>query len=175
MDLFADQYKGAINASGLTGVLAAKEALNPTAVEDIVLGLARSTSAEYVSLAASWSALQERIGGGESLSFEKAFALHSEFAYAERVISPAVAAGQVVEAARAAESGWQDAGVQEMIDDLAQRTSCNDPEEGLREVLAETGTAGLDGMLMLDSEMRAALPAYGLANDAIIVRGGGRR
>ena len=168
LEQFADRYTGALDAFGLTDALAAKEALSPTAIEELILSLAQPPSAEYVSLAASWSAIQERIGGGESLSFAEAFALHSELAYAERVISPAVAAGQVVEAARAAEAGWKDTVVQEMIDDLAQRTSCGDPAEGLREVLGETGTADLDGMLRLDAEMRVALPAYGLATDAVL-------
>ena len=168
LEQFADRYTSVINESGLTETLAAKEALSPTDVEDLVLGLARTASAEYASLATSWSALQERINNDESLSFAEAFALHSELAYAERVISPAVAAGKIVEAARAAESGWQDAGVQEMIDDLAQRTSCDNPEEGLREILAETGTTDLDGIVRLDAEMRVASPTYGLARDAVL-------
>ena len=110
LEQFADRYTGAIEASGLTDVLAAKEALNPMDVEDLLLGLSQSASSEYVSLAESWSALQERTNDGEALSFVEAFALHSELSYAERVISPSVAAGNIVEAARAAESGWQDAG-----------------------------------------------------------------
>ena len=61
LEEFAERYTGAIEASGLTDMLAAKEALIPTDVEDLVLGLAQSASAEYVSLAASWSALQERV------------------------------------------------------------------------------------------------------------------
>ncbi len=168
LEQFADRYTGAIKASGLTDALAAKEALSPTDVEDLVLGLSRSASMEYVSLAASWSALQKRISDGESLSFASASALYSEFVYAERVISPAVAAGQVVEAAQAAELGWQDPGVQEVIDELAEQASCDDPGEGLREVLEATGTTDLDELLRLDAEMRATLPAYGLAKDAVL-------
>ena len=167
LEQFADRYTSAIDESGLAETLAAKEALSPTAIEDLVLGLARTASAEYVPLAASWSALQERIDDGETLSFAEAFALHSELAYAERVISPAVAAGKIVEAARAAESGWEDEGVQEMIDDLAQRPSCRNPGEGLREILTEMGT-DFDGIVRLDAEMRAASPTYGLARDAVL-------
>ena len=166
--LSAGRYTNAITASGLADALEAEEALSPTTIEDLVLGLARSASAEYVSLAASWSALQERIGDGGPLSFEEAFALHSEFAYAERVISPSVAAGEVVEAARAAESGWQDAAVQEMLDDLGERESCGGPRGRLRAALAETGVEDVSGMLRLDAEMRVALPAYGVAIDAVV-------
>ena len=167
LEQFADRYTSVIDESGLAETLAAKEALSPTAIEDLVLGLARTASAEYVPLAASWSALQERIDNGETLSFAEAFALHSELAYAERVISPAVAAGKIVEAARAAESGWEDEGVQEMIDDLAQRTSCRNPGEGLREILTDMGT-DFDGIVRLDAEMRAASPTYGLARDEVL-------
>ena len=168
LERFADRYNAAIERSGLTDAWAAKEALIPTDVEDLVLGLSRPASMEYVSLAASWSALQNRVRDGESLSFTNASALHSEFAYAERVISPAVAAGRAVERAQTAELGWQDAGVQEMIDELTQQASCDDPGEGLREVLEMTGTTGLDEMLRLDAEIRATLPAYGLAMDAVL-------
>ena len=164
---FADRYTSAIDESGLTETLAAKEALSPTTVEDLVLGLARTASAEYVPLAASWSALQERIDDGETLSFVEAFALHSKLAYAERVISPAVAAGKIVESARASELGWEDDGVQELIDALAERTSCRNPGEGLREILTEMG-ADFDGIVRLDAEMRVASPTYGLARDAVL-------
>lgn len=163
---FADRYTSAVDASGLPGALAAQEALSPTAIEDLILGTAGSASAEYVALAASWSALQESVDAGESLSFSDAFALYSELAYAERVVSPIAEAGRVVETARTAESGWQDAGVQELVDDLAQRTTCRNPGRGLRQVLADT--EDLDAMLRLDAEMRAALPAYGPAVDAVL-------
>ena len=163
---FADRYTGEIEASGLPGALAAQEALSPVAIEDLVLGTAGSASAEYVALAASWSALQANVDEGEPLSFAEAFALYSELAYAERVISPIAEAGRVVEAARAAESGWQDASVQEMVDELALRTTCRDAGRGLREVLSEA--EDLDAMLRLDAEMRSALPAYGPAIDAVL-------
>ncbi len=168
LEKFAASYSSAVTASGLTGVLAAKEALNPATIEDLVLGLSRSASREYVSLAASWSALEDRIGEGATLSSDDAFALYSELVYAERVISPAVAAGRAVEEARAAELGWEDPGVQEMIDDLAGKASCSNPGRGLREVLEEMETTDLDEMLRLDAEMRAALPAYGSAKDAVL-------
>ena len=168
LEKFADRYTTAITLSGLPSVLAAKEALNPATIEDLVLRLSRSASIEYVSLATSWSALQDRINDGETLSSEDAFALYSELVYAERVISPAVAAGRAVEESRSAELGWEDAGVHEMIDDLAGQSSCSNPGRGLREVLEEMETPDLDEMFRLDAEMRAALPAYGIARDAVL-------
>ncbi len=168
LEHFADRYTDTIKAFGLTDALAAKEALNPTAIESVVVVLSDKASMEYVSLAASWSELRNRINGGQTLSFENALALYTELVYAERVISPAVAAGRVVEGARAAGSGWQDAGVQEMVDALALQASCRNPGGELREVLEETGTTDLDQMLLLDAEMRAALPAYGFAKDAVL-------
>ena len=47
---FAGQYASAIAESGLAETLAAGEAINPIAVEDLVLGAAERTSAEYASL-----------------------------------------------------------------------------------------------------------------------------
>ncbi len=168
LEQFAGRYKDALDVSGLTDALAAEEALIPTDVEDLVLDLSRSASMEYVSMAASWSALQDRVGENGPLSFANALALHSELVYAEGVIAPAVAAGRVVKRARAARLGWEDAGVQGMIDELAQQTSCGDPGEGLREVLEATGTTDLEEMLRLEAEMRATLPVYGLTMDAVL-------
>ncbi len=168
LEHFADRYTDTITAFGLSDALAAKEALNPAAIESVVVVLSDTASMEYVSLASSWSGLQSRIDGGETLSFENAIALYTELVYAERVISPAVAAGRVVEGARAAGMGWQDAGVQEMVDSLAMQASCRNPGGELREVLEEMGTTDLDQMLLLDAEMRAALPAYGFAKDAVL-------
>ena len=167
-ELFADRYNDAIEASGLADALAAREALLPGDIEDLVLGLSGSATAEYLSLAASWRALQDRVSEGEALSFADAFALHSEFAYAERVISPVAAAGRIVEAARAAESGWQDPGVGEMTDELEKQASCDDPGGRLSEALEAVGVTNSRQMLRLDSEMRAALPVYGPATDVVM-------
>ena len=165
---FAGVYTSAVEASGLAGTIAAGEAINPVAVEDLILYLARSASAQFVRLATSWSALGSRIGGGESLSVTNAVAVHSELAYAERVISPAVEAGRIVDAARAAVLGWQDAGVQAMVDDFARRASCGRGAAGLRRALEEAKTTDVDELFRLDAEMSAALPLYGLARGAIL-------
>ena len=69
---FAGQYASAITESGLAETLAAGEAINPIAVEELVLGAAERTSAEYASLSGSWRGLQERVYGGNALSFADA-------------------------------------------------------------------------------------------------------
>ena len=170
---FAEQYANAVAVSGLTDALAAGEAINPVAVEDLILGAAESASAQYASLAASWSALQERIAGGEALSFAEAFAVQSELAYAERILAPAVTAGAIVQASRAADLGWQDPGVQAMAAGLAAEASCGDGATALRDALDAAGAADVDGLLALDAELRAALPVYGLANDSALCAASG--
>ena len=164
---FAGVYMSAVEASGLAETTAAGEAINPIAVEDLMLYLARSASAQFVRFATSWGALDSRISGGESLSVADAVVVHSQLAYAERVISPAVEAGRIVEAARAAGLGWQDAGVQAMVDAFARRASCSRGLVGLRRALEEAGSTDVDGLLRLDAEMSVALPVYGLARGAI--------
>ena len=89
-------------------------------------------------------------------------------AYAERVISPAVTAGQIVAAARDADLGWDDLEVRAMVSDLAQQAACGDTEAELRKVLEETATADVDGLVRLAAEMRVASPIFGLANDAVL-------
>ena len=165
---FAGLYTSAVEASGLAETIAAGEAINPVAVEDLILYLARSASAQFVRFTTFWNALDGRITGGESLSVTNALAVHSEVAYAERVISPAVEAGRIVEAARAAGLGWQDAGVQAMVDGFARRASCGRGAAGLRRALEEAGSTDVDELLRLDAEMSAALPVYGLARGAIL-------
>ena len=165
---FADQYASAIAASGLAEALTAGEAISPVAVEELTLSTAQTLSARYASLAAAWSALQSRIDDGDALSFADAFAVQSQLAYAERVISPAVTAGEIVQAARAADLGWQDPGVREMSAGLEQQASCGNGATALRGALEAAGIADVDRLLALDAELRAALPVYSLANDGVL-------
>ena len=165
---FAGVFTSAVEASGLAGTIAEGEAINPVAVEELVLDLARSASAQFVWLRTAWIALDGRISGGESLSVENALRVHSELGYAERVISPAVEAGRIVEAARAADLGWQDTGVEAMVEEFEGRAACGRGTAGLRTVLGEIGTTDVGALLRLDGEMSAALPIYGLARSAIL-------
>ena len=165
-EALGDQYANDVTASGLVDALGAGEVINPVTVEDMTLGAAQTAAARYASLVASWSALQERIDNGEALSFEEAFAVHSQFAYAESIIPSAVTAGEIVEAARAADMGWEAPEVQEMIAGLAQQASCGDEEATLSAALEEARVADVDALLALDDELRAVLPVYSLANDS---------
>ncbi len=158
-----NQYARDVTASGLVDGMAAGEAINPIVIEDMTLGAAQTAAAQYASLAGAWSALQERIAGGGSLSFEEAFAVHSQLAYAESVLASAVEAGEIVEAARAADMGWEAPEVQEMIGSLSRQASC---DIELSDALEEAYIEDSDALLDLDAEMRAALPVYSLANDS---------
>ena len=165
---FADRYASAVSASGLADVLARGEMINPGAVEDLVLSVSGTASAQYGSLSTSWTALQEQIDGGAALSFAEAFALQSEIAYAERVLAPAIKAGEAVEASREADDGWEDGDVQMMVAELAGQASCGDVAEVLRDALEAAGAADVDDLLALDTELRAALPIFGTANDGAL-------
>ena len=165
-EALGDQYANDVTASGLVDALGAGEVVNPVTVEEMTLGAAQTAAARYASLAASWSALQERTDNGEALSFEEAFAVHSQLAYAESIIPSALTAGEIVEVARAADMGWEAPEVQEMIAGLAQQASCGDEEETLSAALEEARVADVDALLALDDELRAVLPVYSLANDS---------
>ncbi|MDE2861113.1 MAG: PPC domain-containing protein [Chloroflexota bacterium] len=165
---FAGQYTSAVAASGLAEALAAEEALVPMEVEDIVTGIAQESSEQFVTLAESWSALQERVDSGDALSYEEAFEVHSQFAYAERVISPAVAAGEIVAAASNAELGWEDPQVLVIFRDLQQRASCGDTDEHLQDALEGAGVSNVEEQIRLAAEMRVASPITGLTLDAVL-------
>ena len=142
--------------------------INPATVEEIVLSISGRSSAQYGSLSASWTSLQEEIDGGAALSFSEAFALQSELAYVERVLAPAIKAGEAVEASRDAEDAWEDEDVQTMVAELARQASCDDATEVLRDALEAAGTTDVDDLLALDTELRAALPVFGAANDVAL-------
>ena len=168
LETFAAQYKSAIDASGLADSLAAEEALLPTTIEDVVLDNARTASAHFVFLSQNWNSLQSSIEARQPLSFEEAHELHSQFAYAERVLSPAIAAGEAVETAREAEQGWNEPDVEDMVDDLTGQATCGRGQADLQSVFEETGTTDFAGLARLDAEMRAASPIFGLRNDAVL-------
>ncbi|MDE0653845.1 MAG: hypothetical protein OXI26_09345 [bacterium] len=161
LEAFGAGYAGAVAASGLSAVVAGGEAINPLALEDLILALAERAAGEYAYLAASWTALEERVGSGAALTFGEAFALQSQVAYAESVLAPAVAAGRIVTAARDATLGWDDPGVLAMASDLA---ICYPGTSALQGAL-EAAEADVDGLLALDAELRAVLPLWGQAAD----------
>ena len=158
---FGARYASAVGASGLPETVAAGEAINPIALEDLTLAFAESASGEYASLAGSWGALLERAAGGEALTFDEAFAVQSQLAYAEIVLGPATTAGRIMAVARAAVLGWDDPEVQRMSSDLA---ICYPGESALRGALEPAG-ADVDGLMALDSHLWAALREWRNAAD----------
>lgn len=165
---FAEQYADAVERSGLAETLAAGEAINPLAVEDLVLRMADGSARYYAALSASWSALAERVAGGGAISFAEAVALHSELAYAERILAPLAAAGDTVRTARAAEAGWQDPAVRAMIDDLAVQASCGAEPYQLGFSFLVAALAEVEDLRALHAELRDALPLFGFGSDAAL-------
>ena len=159
------RYASVVKASGLLETLADGEAISPVAVEDLVLALADGASGIYASLADSWRALLGQVDSGAALSFDEASALHAQLAYAERVIAPTVAAGEIVASARAAELGWDDPEVQSM---LTAQPSCHTGDDPLSDPLALAGIEDADTLSALDVEMRAALFVYIVAIDNVL-------
>ncbi len=162
----ARQYTRDLDTSGLDDALAAGVVVNPAAVESIILSASDTASARYAAMAASWSALQARTG--DRLSFAEAFEVQAQLAYAESVIASAVAAGEVVQAARDSEMGWEDPDVMDMAAGLA---SCGSGLLG--SALEAAGIPKVEDMLTLDAEMRLALPAYGMAVDGALCAAAG--
>ena len=141
--------------------LARGEAINPVAVEEALLTTATAALSQYAAMAASWNSL---LMSGP-LSFDKALAAQSQLAFAERLISPAVTAGEIVAAARAAEEGWDDPDVRTM---MAEHASCRPGPTALRSALEAAGVSNVDRLVALDAEMRFVRPVHGLAIDGAL-------
>ncbi len=165
LEAFAERYTSAVSASGVTEALAARQALNPIAIERSVLRVADAAASQYASLAASWRSLLERIEGGAALPFEEALGVQSQVAYSESIVAAAVSAGRIVAAARAADEGWEDPGVQGM---MADHAGCNAEAQTLRDALEAAGVANIDELLALDAEVREIRPVHGLAVDGAL-------
>ena len=155
LKLYGQQYSGALRDSGMRTSLLAGQSVNPVEVEDLLLGMAERASARAVSIIATWKGLQSRVGDASPMSFDDAFALHSQLAYAEKVLAPMVAAGAIIEAARDAEMGWEDAGVQDMVGEYEDSYSCSSPTS-IATPLRRADVLDIAWMLTADTEMRAA-------------------
>lgn len=165
LKIAAGRFAVVVHGSGLLEVLANGEAISPVAVENLILSTAERVSETYASLASSWQSLLNQIEGGGALSFADAFAVHSELAYAESILSPALLPSEIVTAARAAEQGWDDPEVQAM---LADRPSCDASPTALRDAYEAAGVENVDDLIALDTEMRAVLPVYGVLIDGAL-------
>ena len=163
-EAFAQRYASVVGASGMLDSLEAGEALNPITIEDSVLQVADAASSEFAWMASSWRSLLRRIENGAALSFEDALEVHSQVAYAESVVAAAVTAGGIVTAARAAEEGWRDPGVREMM----AEARCHPGSKALRDALEAADIADLEGLVALDAEMRALRPIHGLSVDSAL-------
>ena len=159
---FGQQYAASLSASGLVDAWLAREVINPSAIEDLWLEAADAASSRYASAAADWRSLLNRTDGLSRLSFRDARTVHSQLAYAESIVAPAVAAGDIVTAARNADEGWNDPDVQEM---MAEQSGCRPGSNALRRALEAAGIDNIDELLALDAEMRLERPVHGLAVD----------
>ena len=163
---FAGRYIAAINAAGVVEAFERREALSPLAVEDLTLHLAATASAQYAYLAAPQRALKERIAEGAALSYEEARQLLVSSTYAERVLAPAITAGEIVSAARAAELGWGDPAVRAQLRALAQQRTCD--VRAPRGALEAAGVEDIGRFVEVHRELHATLPAHALAVDAVL-------
>ena len=163
---FTGRYVDAITAGGVVDSFAGGEAISPLAVEDLTLDLASTAAAHYAHLAASWSALQERVAGGEALAFAEAHALQAGLAYAERVLAPAITAGEIVTAALTTDLGWADPAVQARVRALARQRTCD--VSAPRVALEAAGVEDIAGFIELHRELHATLPVHALAVDAML-------
>ena len=165
LQTFLHRYLAEAGTSELAEALATREALNPITIEDWVLDAADEVASHYAAIAASWSDLERRIERGAVLSFAEALTLQSQIHYAESVAAPVIAAGEIVEAARAADKGWEDREVRAM---MADQAGCRLHKDALQDVLESAGTYGIEGLLALDAEMRSIRPVHGLAVDGVL-------
>ena len=159
------RFASADGVAELQAALARREAINPVAVEESVLATSRAALSQYASIADSWNSLLKGLDAGEPLSFDEALTAHAQLAYVERLIAPAVTAGEIVAAARAADRGWDDPAVKTM---MADHESCGPEPAALRGALKAAGASNVDGLLAFDARMRLALPVHGLAIDGAL-------
>ena len=159
---FGQQYAASLSASGLIDAWLAREVINPTAIEELWLNAADAASSRYASAAADWRSLLNRTDGLSRLSFRDARTVHSQLAYAESIVAPAVAAGDIVAAARSADEGWDDPEVRAM---MAEQSGCRPGGNAMRRAFEAAGVNNIDELLDLDAEMRLERPVHGLAVD----------
>ena len=159
--LFAEQYLEAIEIWDLDDVVANDEVIHPIDAQAVALHMGGKAALQYAALAASWSALEERVAGGEAVSFDEAFALQAELAYAERILAPVAEAAAIV-----AEAGPGSTAPAEAYDALARQAACRGVSPG--DAFAAAGIETIEELLTLDAELRATLPVFGVGSDAAL-------
>lgn len=159
--LFAEQYLEAIAIWGFDNVVANGEVINPVQVQELVLHVADKAAQQYAALSAGRTTIDEHVSGGGGLSFEDAFALQAELAYAERILAPIAAAGSV-----ASQAGPGEMGPAAEFDALTRQASCR--AASLGEAFEAAGVEDVEALLALDTELRASLDVFGLGSDAAL-------
>ncbi|MCY3602145.1 MAG: PPC domain-containing protein [Chloroflexi bacterium] len=159
--LFADQYLEAIAIWGFDDVVANGEVINPVHVQELVLHVADKAAQQYAALSAGWTTIHEHVSGGSGLSFEDAFALQAELAYAERILAPIAAAGSI-----ASQAGPGEMVPADEFDALTRQASCRAAYLG--DAFEAAGVEDVEALLALDTELRASLDVFGLGSDAAL-------
>lgn len=159
--LFAEQYLEAIAIWGFDDVVANGEVINPVHVQELVLHVADKAAQQYAALSAGWTTIDEHVSGGGGLSFEDAFALQAELAYAERILAPIAAAGSI-----ATQAGPGEMVPADEFDALARQASCR--AASLGDAFEAAGVEDVEALLALDTELRANLDVFGLGSDAAL-------
>ena len=159
--LFAEQYLEAIAIWGFDDVVANGEVINPVHVEELVLHVADKAARQYAALSTRWTALEELVASGGGLSFEDAFALQAELAYAERILAPVAAAGSI-----ASQAGPGEMAPADELAALEWQASCGAALLG--DAFAAAGVEDVESLLALDTELRANLDVFGLGSDAAL-------
>ncbi len=162
---FADRYVAAVKESGLAAASAAGYMLDPGTVEQLILGSADDARGEYAAMAAGWRGLRSRAGAGGAITYAEALELHSELRYAESVLDSAISAGEIVAAARAAESGWDSDSVQTLVAEFENDAACWGASGRFSDAITSAAPGAAPAHLELDSELRVALPFFGAASD----------
>ena len=162
---FADRYIAAVEESGLAAASAGGYMLDPGTVEQLILDGADDARSEYAAMAAGWRSLRSRAGGGGAITYAEALELHSQLRYAESVLDSAIGAGEIVAAARAAESGWDSDSVQTLVAEFESDAACWGASGRFSNAITAAAPGAAPARLELDSELRVALPFFGTASD----------
>ena len=161
---FGRHYVDALRASGIEEAVAAGNVITSGDVDGIVASAAEAAAAQYAPIAASWTEVIAGLDHWGTLTFEQAFTVQSQLAYAEAIASPLVTAGRAVEAGGL--------GARTIASELFAQASCDRPAL-LAGALAAAGVEDIAPILALDAELRAVQPIYGLATDAALCAIGG--
>lgn len=163
--LFAEEYYELLADTGFAASMARGEALNPVEVEDFVLTAASKASRQYASLEASWSALQAQVASGGTLSFDDAFRLQAELAYAERILAPVVGAGDDIQTVRS--GSMTSSAFPSLVARLTDGGACDGPAL-LGSALEHAGIEDAEALLALDAELRGVLSIFREGSDGAL-------